>query len=138
MQTVTAGHVRVTMALPSVLELPKSLRSPGRARRFVRDELGGRLSPEQLDHAVLLVSELVTNAVLHAGTPCTVELRDSGAVVQLRVSDGGTALPARRRTPSDAASNGRGLHLLEHVTLRWGVEEVRHGGKVVWAELPCS
>lgn len=124
------------MVLPSVLELPGTLRSPGQARRFVRDELHGQLGPDQLDQAVLLVSELVTNAVLHAGTPCTVELRADGAVVQLRVHDGGGALPVRRLRPSDAVSTGRGLHLLEEVALRWGVEAVPHGGKVVWAELP--
>ena len=126
------------MALPAALDLVGDLRSPSRARNFVTAELSGLVTPDQLDHAVLIVSELVTNAVLHTGTPCTVELLDGGEVLQLRVRDGGTMLPLRRLSPSSTMSTGRGLQLLERVAVRWGVERVPHEGKVVWAELRWS
>lgn len=90
------------------------------------------------DAAVLLVSELVTNAVLHARTPMAllVEQRDTQLYVAVR--DWSTAFPKARRYNIDNAT-GRGLRLLEAMASAWGVQKViesEQPGKIVWFELP--
>jgi hypothetical protein len=131
------------------------------ARRFVRDTLrswelardhggpGDRAERAQrdalVDDAVLLTSELVTNAVLHAGTPVQVTCRllgdlSDGAVeiavldrcpVQLRPDRPHTAAEAAERT------NGRGLQLPSELASAWGVTYVR-AAKAVWFRLDLT
>jgi anti-sigma regulatory factor (Ser/Thr protein kinase) len=85
-----------------------------------------------LDDAVLCVSEVVTNAVLHAGTEIVVTARRLVGVVRVEVHDGSSVVPVRQRVER-TSTTGRGLHLLDHLTRRWGVD-VEPGGKVVWLE----
>jgi anti-sigma regulatory factor (Ser/Thr protein kinase) len=82
-----------------------------------------------------LLTEVVTNAVLHAGTDVVVVLRCLPGRQGLRCEVGDTS-PARlrRRHHSVEATTGRGLVLLEQLADAWGVE-VRAGGKTVWFEL---
>ena len=107
------------------------------ARTFVES----RLQEHDLDDAAmvlrLVVSELVTNAVLHAATPFSVSLsRDDGAL-RLVVTDGlQVPLPAPApRLPTQP--NGRGLCIVERLSTEWGVDPGTDG-KAVWAvfELP--
>jgi anti-sigma regulatory factor (Ser/Thr protein kinase) len=91
------------------------------------------LSPE----AELLASELVTNVVLHAGTPFEMALtRDDSEPLRVEVRDGSRRAPRRHRYPQDA-STGRGMMLIETLALRHGVE-VRADGKLVWFELAAE
>jgi anti-sigma regulatory factor (Ser/Thr protein kinase) len=83
--------------------------------------------------AVVVASELATNAVLHARTPYVVELH-VGKVVRIEVTDTGLGAPVLQPSPSNGTS-GRGLVLVAALSSRWGVEWL-DGSKVVWAEVP--
>ena len=103
------------------------------ARRFVRDVLGD-VAPELMDTAQLLVSELVTNAVLHARTESEVTVRAAGGTVHLRVSD---RRPDRGLVPHGCppyAGTGQGLPLIARLSSRHGVA-TGDDGKTVWCEL---
>lgn len=125
------------------------------ARRFVRDTLcswelaGDQGDPDEpdtlLDDAVLLTSELVTNAVLHAGTPVQVTCRLLGdlshGAVEIAVLD---RRPAQLRPdlPHSAAeaaerTNGRGLQLPSELASAWGVTYAR-AAKAVWFRLDLA
>ncbi|MEX5634839.1 SpoIIE family protein phosphatase [Parafrankia sp. FMc2] len=72
---------------PRSVALPPTADSPRSARRFVQDVLRGRLDEDTLDSALLLVTELVTNVVVHAGTTTTVDIALDQAGVRVSVSD---------------------------------------------------
>jgi anti-sigma regulatory factor (Ser/Thr protein kinase) len=114
--------------------LEPEARSAESARQLVRDALAPCPS-ELVETASLVVSELVTNAVLHARTAIgvVIELLDDGGV-RLEVSDDSTAPPQRRLYSADSGT-GRGLVLVDALTAGWGVDP-RQGtdGKTVWAE----
>jgi len=99
---------------------------------MVRDLLDQAGRDDLAESAVLLVSEVVTNAILHAGTPIEVTLRLDGGL-RVEVADGSEHLPVRRRYATTAGT-GRGLMMLEELADAWGVQR-RPGGKVVWFEL---
>ena len=90
------------------------------------------------DAAVLLVSEVVTNAVLHARTSLAVEISRGGDVVRVTVSDRSAATPRRRR-PGLHAGTGRGLGLLSVMATDWGTGPAEDPWrKDVWFELPTD
>ena len=112
------------------LELPVSREAPARAREFLRVSTCAEQHSAVVDDAVLLVSELVTNSVLHGGPPVVVAVDCDEATLQVRVRDGSPALPA----PRDAAhgdENGRGLALVAEMSADWGVDTEKNG-KHVW------
>ena len=118
-----------------VLHLDGGLASSSRARLFVREQLAGRVDEELADDAVLVTSELVTNATVHARTRAVLEVRVTGVGgVVVRVTDEHPAPPVRRRQLPGGASTGRGLHLLDVLCARWGSEPAAVG-KTVWGEL---
>ncbi|QJY49051.1 STAS domain-containing protein [Pseudonocardia broussonetiae] len=83
---------------------------------------------------LIVVTELVSNAVEHARTPSTLALHLHGSVVHVAVSDASTALPVVR--PFDPrAARGRGMQMVEAVSARWGHRTTTRG-KTVWAEVP--
>jgi anti-sigma regulatory factor (Ser/Thr protein kinase) len=105
------------------LELPAEPESAAAARRAV--EGGLALEGETLETVKLLVSELVTNSVRHAGLPSGAEIalraRVGGGLVRVEVCDTGRGFdPADRAEPSEAG--GWGLRLVEALADRWGVE----------------
>jgi anti-sigma regulatory factor (Ser/Thr protein kinase) len=118
---------------------PKAPDSPRAARRFVTGTLRAWSEGEVLiDDAALVVTELATNAVLHAGSAFSVEVTSEDDTVRISVGDRAAGLPARRGL-SLAGSSGRGLSLVAELAERWGSER-RDPGKIVWAELhrtPC-
>ncbi|MEU9977999.1 SpoIIE family protein phosphatase [Streptomyces sp. NPDC051014] len=114
--------------------LPARRDAPARARAHVRALLlrwGTRDGTR--DNAVLLTSELVTNAVRFATGPVTVRLIRSGHGLLVEVGDTGNGRPRLSRGGlfDDA---GRGLHVVHKLTSRWGVRWT-DAGKVVWAEV---
>lgn len=119
---------------PRSLHLPGELRSVPLAREFVRGALRGAVPDAVVDDAVLVASELVTNAVVHAGTPSELVLDLRAGVVDLRLSDGNRRRPVRRRAVGDPLSSGRGLGLVDVLSVDWGIE-VGPSGKTVWARL---
>jgi anti-sigma regulatory factor (Ser/Thr protein kinase) len=86
-----------------------------------------------LESMLLCLSEVVTNAVLHARTSLTVTVSDSGGTIRVEVADGSHVQPVRR-TFAEVSPTGRGLHLLDRLTTRWGIEPGEHG-KTVWFEV---
>jgi DNA-binding response OmpR family regulator/anti-sigma regulatory factor (Ser/Thr protein kinase) len=107
------------------------------AREFVTTVLRGWRTPTGLlDDVVLLVSELVTNAVIHGRPPIELRLRSSGGQIVLEVRDCATYLPRRLRpTPED--EHGRGLQLVALIADRWGTRPTPDG-KSVWCVLSLS
>jgi anti-sigma regulatory factor (Ser/Thr protein kinase) len=123
----TAGHPAVSVRLTAE---PASARA---ARRFVAGTLEEWGCEGLSDVATLLVSELVSNVVLHARTELAVTVRRLPTAVRVEVHDGASAPPARRHYAPDAAT-GRGLGMVEDLAGRWGT--VPSGsGKTVWFEL---
>ena len=105
-----------------------------RARRFVSRTLREWELEHFVNDAQLVVSELGSNAVLHARTEIRLTLRSDGAGwVRIEVQDHNSRMPTQLACPTDATS-GRGLAIVEAVATSWGV--ARDGdGKTVWAEL---
>lgn len=121
------------MDLAARLSLRGDLRSPTEARRFVARTLTPLLGREDVETAILVTSELVTNAALHAGTECELELLGRPGALVIRVSDFDARVLARQAFGSELTT-GRGLRLLEVLGSRWGVEPGLRG-KTVWCEL---
>ena len=115
------------------LILGPDARSPGLARRFVTTTLIGWAQPDY-DDAVLLVSELVTNATLHARTEIVVRVELGTESLVLSVTDGSARQPVARHY-SDHATTGRGLGLVNTLARRWGIDPHADGTKTVWCEL---
>ncbi|MDI3421048.1 SpoIIE family protein phosphatase [Streptomyces sp. B-S-A12] len=143
--------------------------APAAARRFVRSALAdwaepaARADPAEhapppavdgiterlVDDAVVLVSELVTNAVVHAGTDvevlCRLEYAEEndegeGASLLVEVTDHHPARPvhgASTERTADGSEYGRGLHLVASLSESWGIT-YRTGSKTVWARLPVD
>jgi anti-sigma regulatory factor (Ser/Thr protein kinase) len=110
--------------------------SAAKARRFVATTLEAWQCSEVEEAVVLLVSELVGNTVLHAGTEIDVVVEFDGRRIRVEVSDASPVLPRRKRYSATSAT-GRGLALVERLSERWGAE--RSGpGKIVWFELDAS
>ena len=87
------------------------------------------------DAAALVVTELVTNAVLHGRAPVRVRAaRTDDGAVRVEVEDAGADLPVRPRRSTEAMT-GRGLALVAALARAWGVESSPRGGKTVWADL---
>lgn len=118
------------------LTLPARATSPSRARRFALATLAS-WGLDDGEDAVLVVSELVTNGVLHARTSMTVRLVDLGGDgVRVEVADGSTVAPRERRFGPESGT-GRGLRLLGRLCAEWGVD-MRGGGKTVWCRVPLG
>ena len=99
-------------------------RSVAEARRFARGQLEEWGAPELCDSAALVVSELVTNAVVHTGTTTVVDLRLDAHSLRVEVEDQhpGRVLPTGLPTPSDDSESGRGLGITSSLASSWGVE----------------
>lgn len=112
------------------------------ARDFVREELDGAGAEEDVvETAELLVSELMTNVVLHARTPAVVSVRaDPPGAFRVSVIDGSADRP-QRRTFGREQPTGRGLRLVSVMSRDWGVEPsaaVGDSGKEVWFVVPAD
>jgi anti-sigma regulatory factor (Ser/Thr protein kinase) len=99
------------------------------------------LPPATRDDALLLVSELVTNAVLHGGVgpdqPIELELRREGGHLHVRVVDPGTEFARPAPPTSGDSSGGWGLFFVDQIAKRWGVCPAP-SGTCVWFELPAG
>jgi anti-sigma regulatory factor (Ser/Thr protein kinase) len=87
-----------------------------------------------MERAVLLANELVTNAVVHAGTDIRLRLELRGDRLHIAVRDDNPRL-LRLVVPDWQAEGGRGLWLVEQLARAWGVTPHPDGGKVVWCVL---
>jgi len=119
------------------LLLPTVMTSPGEARRACR-AFARRNHVEAVDTLLVVLSELVTNAIQHGGAPIGVRIDCDAGSVRIEVSDA-TANPAAvapRSAPLDE-TGGMGLRIVDAICPGWGAHENWGGtGKTVWAELP--
>ncbi len=95
--------------------------------------MASHVSETVLTDALLLVSELVANAVLHTSTPIEVVVKPGDGRARIEVHDGSRQLPVRKNY-SSMSGTGRGLMLVERMSSTWGAERTA-SGKVVWFEL---
>lgn len=109
-----------------------SLEAPGEARRFVADTLQGVTPPEVTNDAQVVVTELAANAVIHAATEFTVDIRGTAERVELTVTDGSRYLPTIQRRREGLG--GWGLRLVDQISSAWGTKDTEEG-KSVWAQL---
>lgn len=119
------------MTAVSVTSLPPSDRSPAAARRIVEQALSEAGLTSLLDESLLLITELVTNAVVHAGTEIEL-LVDTSAGLRVEVVDRSPgSFPVVRAAPSETREGGRGVFLLDALASEWGTRHFRDG-KAVW------
>jgi anti-sigma regulatory factor (Ser/Thr protein kinase) len=119
------------------ITLPEGLEAPARARRWLLDGIAD--APGELaDTAVLLVSELVTNAVLYGRPAVTMRMRTVDGVLEVIVADRGETGPVApgATRPDPRRPGGRGLFIVAELSSEWGVDPLRPGpGKAVWFRL---
>lgn len=131
------------MATPAqTLRLPSRADSVALGRTWIRGRTAEMGAPEDtIETAALLTSELVTNAILH-GTTCDVVTlsahRSAADRVRVTVHDDDQRMPEVHSTPGDDDVGGRGLFLVQALTVDWGVDRHPGDGKSVWfaLELP--
>jgi anti-sigma regulatory factor (Ser/Thr protein kinase) len=118
------------------------IRAPAAARAAVASALRDRVSAAVLGDAQLLVSELVTNSVLHSGASpggaVVLRVQLSSAMVRLDVEDSGGDSAVVARPPELDGGGGFGLNLVHTLSERWGVEHALAGGLRVWAQLSLT
>jgi len=115
--------------------------APGEARELIRSELAAHLSEEEAFELELLVTELVTNAVLHGGMgdgrTIGLVMKVTGDCLRVEVHDSGPGFRSPRK-PSprafDQGGGGFGLVLLDRFAREWGVDT--DSGARVWADIP--
>lgn len=117
------------------LRLPPRPESAGQARRFLTEFCQAAELPDELcQTAALLVSELVTNAILHGRTAATIEVHRPADTLRVSVRDDNPALPKPGINPGLGGESGRGLTIVSLLATRWGIEADAEG-KSVWFEL---
>ena len=112
--------------------------APRIRKELVEDLLAREVSPQVIDEAEIVVSELVANAIRHAKPlsdgAIRVHWKVKNNVVEVEVSDGGGPTEPRPAPRSTWAAAGRGLRIVRSLAHEWGVQEDR-GGRTVWVAL---
>jgi anti-sigma regulatory factor (Ser/Thr protein kinase) len=117
------------------IDLPLQRSAAAQARRFVREVCASwGLVHEVIDDIELLVSELVTNAVLHARSAARLTIEHLGDCIRVTVADS-SVVPPRLREYGPEAATGRGVFLVDRLAREWGVETDDRAGKRVWFEV---
>jgi len=112
-------------------ELPVSKEAPAMAREFLRTATCAEHQTEVVEDAKLIVSELVTNSVLHGGSPVVVAVDCEVNALRVRVRDGSPDIPTPRQAQG-ADEGGRGLAIVANLSDDWGIEPHENDGKHVW------
>jgi anti-sigma regulatory factor (Ser/Thr protein kinase) len=123
------------------MRMPGGHDAPTRARRSVHAQLEGHIPATTATDAALLVSELVTNSVVHANVgphrTLTVEVTTLDDRVRIAVTDPGSRLRPRLLPPDPETPGGLGLLLVDELCETWGVRQDL-GPTCVWCELPLD
>ena len=119
--------------LSQKIDLAADVASCSTARRFVEETLAQE-DDDLRANALLLLSEVVTNALLHTSGSVTVEVQQQGSAYRIAVSDRSRTPPTAKGYRTDDAT-GRGLQLLDCLAAAWGWK-LTDTGKVVWFDLP--
>lgn len=116
------------------VDLPAAPTSGALAREALRDLCAAaHLSQDTCETALLLTTELVTNAIEHGGGPAVLDASIHDQAVRVAVDDASTVTP-EPRLASEFEERGRGLFLVAALASRWGTVP-RTGGKTVWFEM---
>ena len=118
--------------------LPPDRDSAARARELVRStfQQSGCDDDSLLERLVLMTSEVVTNAILHAKTDIDLVITVDGCQARLEVSDHSEARLAPVEAPALDDTSGRGLFVVTALADDWGVVDLEGGkGKTVWIQL---
>jgi anti-sigma regulatory factor (Ser/Thr protein kinase) len=110
-----------------------SQESVGAARRFVSEVITD-LTPELQDAVILMVSELATNALVHAASGFQLTVDRTKTRLRVSVADLGAGVPSLQSPPS-RQPHGRGLRIVEQLSDEWGTSEAPKTGKSVWFRL---
>jgi serine/threonine-protein kinase RsbW len=120
------------------VRMPRDVRAPGAARLFVGVCLRDRVPAAVLESALLVVSELVSNSVIHGDASATgivvVRVALTENLARVEVEDGGRAGVIAPRSPDLQDGGGFGLNVVQKLSERWGLERVAAGGTRVWAQ----
>jgi CheY-like chemotaxis protein/anti-sigma regulatory factor (Ser/Thr protein kinase) len=125
----------VTSASTAALALRMDPAAAAMARAFVTERCLEWHCGPAIDAANLIVSELVTNAVLHGMSHPQLMLVHEGGSLRIEVADASAASP-EPRVPDDDDEHGRGLLLVAAFSAAWGVQTTA-SGKRIWAQVPC-
>lgn len=87
------------------------------------------------DTVALLVSEMVTNVVVHARTTCELSMRTTSRYLRVELRDRSSQLPTAKVEPDQWSVSGRGMSLIEGLSESCGADLLPGGGKVVWFQL---
>jgi anti-sigma regulatory factor (Ser/Thr protein kinase) len=128
-----APLVEATEVLP---RFARSAHAPRRARQLLTEILDGWALAELVDDGCMILTELATNAILHANSDFTVAVTRRHDGVRLEVGDTSSVPPAVADTDSREVG-GRGLHIVAGLAAAWGCDLVS-GGKIVWADLDAT
>ena len=132
-----AGAMGAAVGARVELTLPTAIDAPAAARKAVAAWMAGQTGDALLTDAQLVVTELVANSVRHADTSAdaviTVRAEVRGDILRLEVADRGGGCSIAPRAPDLDHGGGFGLHVVEVLSRRWGVN--RGPGTRVWAEL---
>lgn len=120
------------------IELPAALVSVSTARGFICRHLEQHGLAHLEDDVRLVASELVTNALVHAGTAFLVTLRGTPGRVVLTVQDGSSEVPVRPAAGLALEPGGRGLAIVTELSDDWGVVRIDGRAKSVWASFAAS
>jgi anti-sigma regulatory factor (Ser/Thr protein kinase) len=123
------------------MELESSPEAAAKARRAL-DDFSGTVPERRMRDVRLLVSELVTNAVRHAGLKTgdriglVVHVHE--AVLRVEVDDPGRGFELSPPKPDPARASGWGLYLVDELADRWGMDRGGRGGTRIWFELDSA
>jgi anti-sigma regulatory factor (Ser/Thr protein kinase) len=116
------------------LRLHAQATAPRQARDFLAEACASWHAEQFIEPGRLALSELVSNAVVHAGTELDVDLRLADGALTMSVHDTGPGVP-RAAVPDPRAIGGRGLDIVARTAESWGVALDAVGGKSVWCVL---
>ena len=126
------------VAAPLVWSLPPAPESVGVARHRMRTHLSA-VPDLPVDDVVLAVSEVLTNAIRHGQGPVLLRVWPGPQVLRVEVIDRGPVVPLEPLPPGERGEGGWGLHIVQAVAARWGVDPVEAGpGKAVWFEVEAA
>ncbi|MEV4641361.1 ATP-binding protein [Actinoplanes sp. NPDC049548] len=130
-----AAAERLPMTGRLRIQLPANDSAPAVARAVVTDVCTAWRMPHLRDDACLVITELVSNAIKHAGMPASVLLSRRGRGIHLAVRDNDPRLPRPVETPAGPKqTHGLGLRLVQATAAAWGAMPTEDG-KVVWAAI---
>ena len=129
----TSGNSARSEGAGIAVRLPRRPSAPGDARSLVRMSLGGVMAEDLLEDVLVVISELVTNAVLYGEGEIALSLSYDERCVTGEVADEGAGFGGETQRPRDPARiGGNGLFMVGRIADRWGQ---RDGAANVWFEI---